>query len=749
MPQIPAEGRLRLAWSRHWPVLLLFFLAIAFYWKLTLTDQFVWFDHPDMCYIEIPRLQFQAKEIQNRRFPLWDPYIWAGQPLIGQTQPGPLFPLNLIFYLVPRRGGYIQFAALNWYYVVIHFLAAWCAFALCRDWGRSAGASALAGCLYGFGGFLGTVAWLDVMNGAIFTPLVFLHLSRAARGVRTWRSASLAGFWVGIAWLSGHHEIPLLVTAAFAATWIYFALRERRLAPVALVSLLVMLLIGAAQGIPTYEFGKLSMRWVGGDQPVTWGDKIPYTVVATYSLPFRGLLSLVLPGQDRPADCSAYQGLVCAALAALGLIAFWKDQRTRWAAAVGAAAALYALGAFAPLQGPLHSFLPGLDKARIPIRAVHLVNFSLAVLAAYGLDALLEGAVQRWARRIQWLAFAVAGVIFGAALFWALMPYQHLKESTLLAGFAAAALAVTLAAWRSGGVTRRGVVVGLAGILLVELYAESTATFSNRYDKTRNKFVASLKDNHDIADYLRIQSNAAVAAGKSPVRVSVADADIPTNFGDWHAVETINGYVAGVLLNLLRLELHTPRTQELFGVTHFVARQADRPEQQQVFEGASGLKVWRNPDPMPRVWTVQETVRVRSEGELRIRLQDPGLNFRRTAVVMSDTPALESCADGSAQLIHRSTDRVLVKTRLNCRGMLILSDPYYPGWSAKADGLSAPIHEVYGALRGVVLEAGEHTVEFRFRPMSVYSGALCALAGLLILLISGKSGARSPIVPPA
>lgn len=740
---------MRLAWSRHWPVVLLFSLAIAFYWKLTLTDQFVWFDHPDMCYIEIPRLQFQAKEIQNRRFPLWDPYIWAGQPLIGQTQPGPLFPLNLLFYLVPRRGGYIQFAALNWYFVVIHFLAAWCAFALCRDWGRSTGASLVAGCLYGFGGFLGTVAWLDVMNGAIFTPLAFLYLFRAARGTRPWWNASLAGFWVGIAWLSGHHEIPLLVTAVFAVTWIYFALRERKLAPVALVSVLVMLLIGAAQGIPTYEFGKLSMRWVGEDQPVGWNDKVPYTVVAIYSLPFRGLLSFVLPAQDRPADCSAYQGLAGVVLATLGLIAFWKDHRSRWAAAVGAAAVLYALGAFTPLQGALHSLVPGLDKARIPIRAVHLVNFSLAVLAAYGVDALLEGAAERWARRIQWLACAIAAVIFGAALFWAVMPNQQLKESTLITGLAAAALAGTLAMWRNGGIARRSLVLTLAGISLFELYGESTATFANRYDKTRNKFIASLKENHDVADYLRIQSNAAVAAGGNPVRASVADADIPTNFGDWHAVETINGYVAGVPKNLLRVELHTRRTQQLFGVTHSVARKPDWPDQQQVYEGASGVKVWRNPDPMPRVWTVQQTIRVQNDGELRQRLQDPALDFNRAAVVMGDVPALESCADGSAQLIRRSTDRALVKARLNCRGMLILSDPYYPGWKAKVDGAPAPIHEVYGALRGVVLEAGEHTVEFRFRPMSVYLGAFCAIVGLGILLVSARAGARSPTRPPS
>ena len=62
------------------PIAILFLLCVGFYWKLVLTDQYVWFDHPDMCYIEIPRLEFQAREIHASHFPLWDSALWMGQP---------------------------------------------------------------------------------------------------------------------------------------------------------------------------------------------------------------------------------------------------------------------------------------------------------------------------------------------------------------------------------------------------------------------------------------------------------------------------------------------------------------------------------------------------------------------------------------------------------------------------------------------------------------------------------------------
>ncbi len=103
---------------------ILLVLTVAFYWKLTLTDQYIWFDHPDQSYLELPRMEFQAREMHRGRFPLWDPYIWCGQSLIGQTQPGPLFPLNLLYSLAPLdEGGYLRTDWLNWYYAAVHFLA--------------------------------------------------------------------------------------------------------------------------------------------------------------------------------------------------------------------------------------------------------------------------------------------------------------------------------------------------------------------------------------------------------------------------------------------------------------------------------------------------------------------------------------------------------------------------------------------------------------------------------------------------
>src|SRR5262249_2464353 len=151
--------------SRHLGVPVLLFLTIGFYWKLAFTHQYTPFNHWDLATFQIPRLEFQAREIHAGRFPLWNPRIWAGQPLVGQTQGGPLYPLNVLFCLLPLRNGYLRMDFLNWYYILIHFQAAVGAYWLARDLGRSHAASILAGCVFSFGGFLTTAIMLDIMSG--------------------------------------------------------------------------------------------------------------------------------------------------------------------------------------------------------------------------------------------------------------------------------------------------------------------------------------------------------------------------------------------------------------------------------------------------------------------------------------------------------------------------------------------------------------------------------------------------------
>ena len=301
--------------------LLLLLLIVAFYWKLTLTKQFDWMWNPDLSQQVLPWFIAQARQWHSGHFPLWDPYLWAGQPFIGQAQPGAVYPLNWILFLLPMRGGVIRMGFLQWYYVIVHYMAALFCYWLCRDLGRSRAASLFAGLAFSLTGFLGFTLWPQMMNGAVWAPLIFLFLLRAARGYRPLASAALSGIFFGFAWLSGHHQIPLFTGLAVAGAWLYFIFRERpanwRLGWLAAVSAVVMFLTGALQILPAYEYGHLARRWVGAPHAVNWNQPVPYSVHQIYSLLPHNLLDIALPYDN--GHLAAFLGLTICALALLGL----------------------------------------------------------------------------------------------------------------------------------------------------------------------------------------------------------------------------------------------------------------------------------------------------------------------------------------------------------------------------------------------------------------------------------------------
>jgi hypothetical protein len=138
-----------------------------------------------------------------------------GQPLLGQVS-GVAYPVNWLLGFAPFREGRLSVTTVHWYLVWPHFQAALFAYWLCRDWKRSRGASILGGLTFSLSGFMANTESPQILNGAVWLPLVVLFLFRAVRGKRPVFSAALAGALVGVMWWSGHHEVP-----------IYFGAREK------------------------------------------------------------------------------------------------------------------------------------------------------------------------------------------------------------------------------------------------------------------------------------------------------------------------------------------------------------------------------------------------------------------------------------------------------------------------------------------------------------------------------------------
>jgi hypothetical protein len=162
-----------------------------------------------------------------------------------------------------------------------------------------------------------------------------------------------------------------------------------------------------------------------------------------------------------------------------------------------------------------------------------------------------------------------------------------------------------------------------------------------------------------------------------------------------------------------------PRVWEMPGLSHVLANDPIRSPKLRL--------VWQGLDPFVNL----------TQG----RVHDPLFLYEvaafrgRCVVVPADGGG--PLAGATARIQSLGGNRVVIQTKSNADGELVLYDLAYPGWKVTVDGVSQPGFESARYFRGVKLPAGEHTVVWTYQPRSVWIGAIVTLASALLLAAAG------------
>jgi hypothetical protein len=148
------------------------------------------------------------------------------------------------------------------------------------------------------------------------------------------------------------------------------------------------------------------------------------------------------------------------------------------------------------------------------------------------------------------------------------------------------------------------------------------------------------------------------------------------------------------------------------------------------------VNIYENPRALPLAWLVGQTTLVDSDDAALAAMAADDFDPRRTAVITagddSNAPSLSASATDSAEITRYLQSVVDVTTRTSGPGLLVTSQPEYPGWIATVDGQSAPHVNVDYAFVGVVVPPGEHHVQLSYEPLSVRAGAALSIVTLLV-----------------
>ncbi|MFN8534770.1 MAG: oligosaccharide flippase family protein [Dehalococcoidia bacterium] len=376
--------------------------------------------------------RFIAESYQAGQFPLWNPLLFAGQPFLAAGQYAALYPLGILFIVLPVDSAYALFAALHL------FLAGAFTYGYLRVIGVRRPAAFVGAVAFELAGFLVvSFVWPMILSAAIWLPLGLTMCELTARFLERgkWGAAGLGltprarvvvpigALAIGMQLLAGHLEISfyflftLMVYSGFRLT--LHLVRSRQLVETLRAGFGLIMLVGigfalaAAQLLPFFELIRENYR-IG---------QVNYGEVIGWALPPQHLLALIIPdifgnpthhsyfslvsGQIEPVTGSrdsfgnvrdypfwgtknyvegaVYVGIAPLVLAALALLRR-RDRYTAFFGGYGLFCLLLAFGT------PLYLVIwqvPGANQLHTPFRWMYPASFCLAVLAGLGADTLL------------------------------------------------------------------------------------------------------------------------------------------------------------------------------------------------------------------------------------------------------------------------------------------------------------------------------------------------------------------------
>ncbi|MBK9122118.1 MAG: oligosaccharide flippase family protein [Chloroflexi bacterium] len=387
---------------------------------------------------------FTREQFADGEIPLWNPYQFAGVPFLAAGQQQVLYPLGVLYLILPLAAAY------GWFTVIHLWLAGVFMFWFVRALGTSRFAAVLAAITYQLCAMLVTSAVFPMIIGAaIWLPLILLAVEYIIRG-RTLAGRTASPLWaavgalaVGCSVLSGHAELTiytLLIAGYFAGARLLGLLLTRQPSrPILgkagwlLGMVAVGLLLSAVQLVPLVEFVQTNWR----------AERSSFEQVLSYAHPARDLIQFILPnfygspahhayfdlfgGEWQPAltqpdglrvidwgiknyvESALYLGILPLAVAAFALLAPRQSERPPYRlifVVLGAASLTFMFGL--PTYAAVYA-LPGINQLNTPFRWIYGLTVAVAILAALGADAVAKN--RALARYFGWALIGTGGTM--------------------------------------------------------------------------------------------------------------------------------------------------------------------------------------------------------------------------------------------------------------------------------------------------------------------------------------------------
>ena len=757
--------RHRLDWA-----VLVALTAVAAYFVFAWSSKGARGIHPvDTYYYYYPNMVQVARAFESHgRGLLWNAYQSCGQPFFGISSVGALYPASVFFLLFDPD------VALR---LVIAFnltVAGVSAYLLCRGLGLRI-LSAFCGALaFAYGNAsLNQTSWTPLVSGSYaWLPLIVLGCERILRAPSTRRALWLA-LVIAVALLPGFPQTVFFAyqLIALRVLWELGCRRLSRpwatLGALALAMVVPVLLI-AVQLLPGMEMAQLSVR--SGALPAQeLGGGLSWESLSK-ALAYHNYIGnpvMLLPWMM--ASCCLVH----------------RSTR-RVALFYALAGLLYLVLAFGP-NTPLFALyiaLPLGNLFRMPIRFLWITGLCVAILTAFGVEALVPRPDQApsWRRAIALAALPLVALLALDRLF----PYGFTSVEWAVALAAIVAIVIANALPRLRQAAGATIAAAVASNLLLFPFPEIQSLAMRPFPLERllpegqalaapAPAFAELRTRLTANDRVYVAyANPGMGRGTSIVAVGPKVAGVfgvpaihdyepqpAQRYASYYTLMRTGRPMRGLSDYYLQFEGMMPvgfkrRLLDLAAARYLVVEdtvdanvQALVPPPVPVWEG-DGLRIYENTQALPRAFFVPHVEIVSDPDQLLGRLADGTDDLRRVAFVEGVPPsgfvgAAGDAAGAQVEFVTNDPEHVVLKVHAPAHGFVQLADQYFPGWTATVNGAAAEIMRANYLFRLVEVPVGDSVVEFRYRPRSLLLGAsisALSVVGLIVALTYSRAPAR-------
>ncbi|HEX8600397.1 MAG TPA: hypothetical protein VF952_17995 [Chloroflexia bacterium] len=743
------------------------------------------FQGGDQVYQQLPWRHWMQNELAAGRFPLWASDPAGGMPLFASAQPGVLYPLHLLWVLMPVAVGQSIILVLKFW---LAGLGMW---VFLRALGLHKAASGLAALSFMFSASM--VSWSVWQHSGVILLFPWLAWSIYAWYAHARPMILVATALIVAAGILAGHPETLFQLGIVATIWVAglflfvrphgaeaWKVRLRRVTSLGVATVLGFMM-GSIQLLPFFEAVGLSHANVVREQSGDAG--------AMYHIAPEMMLNWVVArAQGHLPDRVFGDGLLFtegnAYVGLLPLFGILMLAAGIWRRGINVRLVLPWLGVgvfswfvtYDDTLGTLIRKLPGFSHS-VNVRWVIVLGFTVVVAGAFGLDWL----ARRIERNLPGTSGRAAALLTSGALVLGslgMVAYAlRLVAPPILeplgtvyrlddnyrwywVGWSVSltiAIMGVLGVWVGRRWGSRIAPLALGALLLLDLWwllipVNRTSPMEWYYPQT--SFQTQVKEIVPPAERILVVGEA-----------MPANTGLIYNIRDWRAGDPMITERSNLALRLLAPDIHKsvydeynvfirgPRREiaPLLGMSYYIfpaGTNPNYPEEENAppytrLAYKDGLSLWRA-EGVPSFTYLTDRVQAVPDGNGALTwLNDANWANTRTypAVVEADPsllslvmPAEPGSSPGSTQIVQYSPGHIVVQTEAVRPALLVVAESWYPGWQAKLDAQPVAVLRANYLSQGVVVPAGRHVVEFEYSPDSFAYGMWLSIGGWLGVL---------------